>query len=452
MVQLRNRVVIAGTHSGVGKTTIATGVMAALRQRGMSVASAKVGPDYIDPSYHHVATGKPGRNLDAWMSGADSIGPLAARAADGADILVIEGVMGLFDGAVDGTPSSSSDIAELLAAPVVLVVDGSAMSSSVAALVQGFRDYRDATNVAGVILNRVNSEAHKELLTEALAAISVPVFGCIPSQEELAWRDRHLGLVPVAEEPVQVRQSVEQLAAVVSQHCDLEALVAVAAQASEAHHRSVHLGSRESISAPPRVAVAAGRAFTFVYDDNMEVLRAVGAELLPFDPLVDEQLPANIDGLLVGGGFPEVFSRDLSANHRLRADVNAQISAGLVTWVECGGLLWLCDSVDDQPMVGAIPSKGTMGERVRLGYRHARHLIDNPVGRAGTIVRGHEFHYSTIEPAGEALELSSRFVSRRDGYASPTVLATYLHQHMGDHPQPMINFVETCAASTVGKT
>lgn len=435
------RLVVAGTHSGVGKTTIATGLMAALRARGTNVASAKVGPDFIDPGFHAIATGNPPRNLDAWICGADAIPSLAARAGTDADILIVEGVMGLYDGAVDGVPSSTADIAGLLDAPVVLVVDGSAMSASIAALVRGYRDHDPSLTLAGVILNRVSSEGHRLLLTEALDAIGVAVLGCIGRDEALTWRDRHLGLVPVEEHPDQVAASIARLAEVVAAGCDLDALMRVAQSAPTMHAEPVTLPRRVG---HVRVAVAGGPAFTFMYRDNLEALLAAGADLYPFDPLYDERLPADIDGLVIGGGFPEVFASRLAQNRALLADVRSAVSGGIVTWAECGGLLWLAESLDGRALAGVVPADGEMTDRLTIGYRQATVRGDNPLAQAGTVLRGHEFHYSRLEPGGDALQLTSRFGDRLDGYASPTLLATYLHQHLGADPTPAERFVRTC--------
>ncbi|MGI8492776.1 MAG: cobyrinate a,c-diamide synthase, partial [Acidimicrobiales bacterium] len=234
---LGSRLVIGGTHSGVGKTTVATGLMAALRRAGHRPAGAKVGPDFIDPGYHSLATGRPPRNLDPWLCGPDAMAPLAARAADGADLLVIEGVMGLFDGAGDGTTSSTADLARLLDAPVVLVVDASAMSTSAAALVHGYRTWDPAVRVAGVILNRVGSPTHEALLREALADSDVEVVGALPRDDRLTWRDRHLGLVPVVESPEAVEASIEVLAELIAEHVDLQAIVGLAS--ASPRHRAV---------------------------------------------------------------------------------------------------------------------------------------------------------------------------------------------------------------------
>ncbi len=442
MSLLTDRLIVAGTHSGVGKTTVATGLMAAFSNRGVQVGSAKVGPDFIDPSFHQVATGRPGRNLDPWISGADSIGPLAGRAAEGVDMLVVEGVMGLFDGAVDGSLSSTADVAEMLNAPIILVVDGSSMSASVAALVRGFRDHRPSLHLAGVVLNRVGSPVHQQLLTEALHEIGVDVLGCLPRRSDLVWRDRHLGLVPVAENRGEVTESIQRLADVIEQHCDLTKIQKIAADVASRHHRPVRLSNPADPSV--NVAVAAGPAFTFMYHDNIEALSAAGANLVSFDPLVDEQLPSDCAGLVVGGGFPEVYADRLSGNVELLADVRRRLNDGLVAWVECGGLLWLSNGVDGNQMVDAVKTTAAMTSKLTLGYREATVQTGNPLAPAGATLRGHEFHYSTTTPTGDALTLTSRFASRQEGFATPTLLATYLHQHLGDHPEPAKRFVDTC--------
>jgi cobyrinic acid a,c-diamide synthase len=435
------RLVVAGTHSGVGKTTVATGLLAALRRRGHRPAAAKVGPDFIDPGYHALACGRPPRNLDAWLCGADAMAPLAARAASGADLLIIEGVMGLFDGAADGTASSTADVARILGAPVVLVVDGGAISGSVAALVHGFRTFDPTIQVAGVVLNRVGSDTHEALLRDALEPSGVPVLGVLRRDDRLTWRDRHLGLVPVAEEPGAVGGALDRLADAVIGGVDLDAIVTVASSAPP-------LGAAE-VATPPRgppfrVGVAAGRAFTFTYTDTLDALAAAGAELVPFDPLRQSRLPERIDGLLIGGGFPEVYGAELSANRELLADVGRRVTAGLTTWAECGGLLLLCRSLDGHPMAGVIDAVGQLTDRLTLGYRRARSRRASPIGPAGTELRGHEFHYSSLAPRGRALELTDRWGRVDDGWATPTLLATYLHHHPGGDPAAIGRFAAAC--------
>ena len=433
MAHLGPRLVVAGTSSGVGKTTVATGLMAALRARGLSVAAAKVGPDFIDPGYHAVATGRPGRNLDAWMCGVDAVGPLAGRAGAGADVLVVEGVMGLFDGSGDpaGPAASTAEVAGLLGAPILLVVDAAAVGASVAATVHGFATFDAAVAVAGVILNRVGSDGHEALLREALAPLGVPVLGALRRGSDYTWRDRHLGLVPVVEQPEAVRRAVAALGVAIARDCDVDAVLALARAAPAAVVADPPAARHQGRA---KVAVAAGPAFSFTYPDNLELLAEAGAELVPFDPLADDRLPDGATGLYAGGGFPEVFAAGLAANRPLLADVRAKVDDGLVTWAECGGLLWLSRSLDDHPLAGVVPATGRMTDRLTLGYRRARLRVPSPVGPAGTELRGHEFHYSRLDPPGDALDWSGRTATGCAGYASPTLLASYLHLHLAADP------------------
>jgi cobyrinic acid a,c-diamide synthase len=444
MAALGPRLVVAGTHSGVGKTTVATGLVAALRAAGHRPATAKVGPDFIDPGYHALASGRPPRNLDAWLCGPDAIRPLAARAAGGADLLLVEGVMGLFDGAADGRASSTADVARLLGAPVVLVVDASAMAGSVAAVVHGFATLDPEVGVAGVILNRVGSDGHETQLREALAPLGLPVLGALRRDDRLTWRDRHLGLVPVAEHPDEVRRALAALGAAVAERVDLAAVARLAAAAPpEPVAGPVPLPPR---GPPVRVAVAGGPAFTFTYADTVDALAAGGAEVVPFDPLRDPALPEAVDGLVVGGGFPETFAADLAANRPLLVDAGARVRAGLATWAECGGLLWLARELDGHAMAGVVPAVARMTDRLTLGYREVTARVDTPVGPAGTTFTGHEFHYSRLEPGGDALALASRFGRGREGFATPRLLATYVHHHPGGDPAAVSAFLAACRA------
>lgn len=443
MSALPPRLVIAGTHSGVGKTTVATGLMAALRRRGHRVGAAKVGPDFIDPGYHSVAAGRPSRNLDAWMSGPDAIGGLALRAAEGADILVTEGVMGLFDGADDGSPSSTADVAVLLGAPVLLVVDASAMSRSVAAVVHGFASIDDRVHVAGVVLNRVGSEAHRATLIDALEPLGIPVVGTLLRDDALAWRDRHLGLVPVAEQRRGVIESIDRLAAVVERSCDLEAIERVARSAEPRSPRPLTPARRVGSA---RIAVASGPAFSFQYADNIEALEQAGAEVVPFDPLTEPALPDGVKALVAGGGFPEVYAAELADNHSLLADVGRRVVQGLVVWAECGGLLWLADELDDRPMAGVVGTTARMTDRLTLGYRTATVHADSPLGRAGTELRGHEFHYSMCEPDGDAMTLVGRRGTSTGGFVTPRSIASYLHIHLASRPDVAEHFVSVAGS------
>ena len=450
--ELGPRLVVAGTHSGVGKTTVATGLLAALRRAGHRPAAAKVGPDFIDPGYHALACGRPPRNLDAWLCGPGAVAPLAARAGDGADLLVVEGVMGLFDGSADGIPSSTADVARLLDAPVVLVVDAKAMSGSVAALASGYAAFDPRIRVAGIVLNRVGSDGHETLLREALAPLGLPVLGALRTDDRLTWRDRHLGLVPVAEQPEAVGAALDRLAAAVAERVDLEAVVALARTAPARPTDGVVLPAPVAPTGHTvRVAVAAGAAFTFTYADTLDALAAAGLEVVPFDPAHDRALPDDVHGLVAGGGFPEVHATGLAANAPLLADARRRIAGGLPTWAECGGLLWLCRSLDGAPLVGAVPADARMTDRLTLGYRTATATVRSPLGAAGAGLRGHEFRYSTVEPPGGALRLASRWGERGDGFATPTLLATYLHVHPGGDPAPVVAFARACVRAAAGR-
>jgi cobyrinic acid a,c-diamide synthase len=437
--------VVAGTHSGVGKTTVATGLMAALAARGVRVSSAKIGPDFIDPSYHAVATGRPGRSLDEWLSGDDLLPSLAGAAADGTEILVVEGVMGLFDGSGQpGCDGSTAAVAGLLDAPVVLVVDASAMSGSVAAVVLGFRDLERGLRLAGVVLNRVGGAGHAALLREALDPLGVAVLGVLYHDDELVWRERHLGLVPVAEHPGEVRAAVARLGATIERSCNVDGLLAAARAAPT---RWVAPPPSASPVGAVRVALAAGPAFSFTYPENLTLLAEAGAELLPFDPLSARSIPDGCEGLYAGGGFPEVFAGALADNRPLIDDVRRHLDRGMAAWAECGGLLWLSRSLDGVAMVGAVPADARMTERLTIGYRTAVTTAVSPVGPRGTALRGHEFHRSVVEPAGDALTLEGRFGVGSGGFATRTLFASYLHQHLSAAPEIAERFVAAARRS-----
>ncbi|MFG2493235.1 cobyrinate a,c-diamide synthase [Streptomyces caniferus] len=458
------RLVIAAPSSGAGKTTVATGLMAAFAEAGLVVSPHKVGPDYIDPGYHSLATGRPGRNLDAYLCGPDRIAPLFLHGAAGADLALVEGVMGLFDGASGkGELSSTAQVAKLLRAPVVLVVDASSQSRSVAALVHGFASWDPEVRLAGVILNKVGSDRHEELLREAMDSSGVPVLGALHRDGRAGTPSRHLGLVPVAERRADAVESVGELAARVRAGCDLEALLALARTVPElpdapwdpaaelASAAGAGTGTGAGVSAPerPLIAVAGGAAFTFSYAEHAELLAAAGAEVVPFDPLRDEQLPPGTQGLVIGGGFPEMYAPDLSANAPLRAAVAALAASGAPVSAECAGLLYLSRSLDGKPMCGVLPAESRMTERLTLGYREAVALRDNALAAAGTRVRGHEFHRTVLEPgAGADPAWGLTHPERRvEGFVSGGVHASYLHVHWAAEPSLAGRLVASAAAA-----
>ncbi|WP_326801925.1 cobyrinate a,c-diamide synthase [Streptomyces sp. NBC_01788] len=453
------RLVVAAPSSGSGKTTVATGLMATLARRGLSVSPHKVGPDYIDPGYHALATGRVGRNLDAYLCGPELIGPLFLHGARGCDIAVVEGVMGLYDGAAgEGELASTAQVAKLLRAPVVLVVDASSQSRSVAALVHGFVTWDPEVRIGGVILNKVASDRHEALLREALDSVGVPVLGVLRRVEQVETPSRHLGLVPVAERRAAAVDAVAAMAAQVFAGCDLEALVALArgagALSCEAWDAAEVLpstgdgGHRER----PRVAVAGGSAFTFSYAEHAELLHAAGAEVVPFDPLRDERLPEGTRGLVVGGGFPEVYAAELSANEPLREAVAGLALGGAPVAAECAGLLYLCRELDGRPMCGVLDASARMTGRLTLGYRDAVAVSDSVLAGAGERMRGHEFHRTAVEPGsgtGTAAPAWGVLVPERrvEGFVQRNVHASYLHTHWAAAPGVARRFVERCRTS-----
>lgn len=446
------RVVIAAPGSGHGKTSIATGLLAALRARGMTVSPHKVGPDYIDPSYHAMASGRPGRNLDPWQVGEEMIAPLFVHGATTptvADIAVIEGVMGLFDGAHKlGGFASTAHVATLLQAPVVLVVDCSGVGRSVAALVHGFLTYDPAVRIGGVILNRVGTDRHREILVEALDGVGVPVLGCVGRQAALGVPSRHLGLVPAAEREAEATNTVAALGDAVTAGVDLEEVVRVARSAPELA-TSPAIGSSGDMTGgePVRIAVAGGAAFTFGYAEQAELLATAGAEVVPFDPLHDEELPEATSGIVIGGGFPEVHAAELSDNVRLRDAVGAAARSGIPITAECAGLLYLARSVDGHPMCGVLDTDAVMTPRLRLGYREAVTAQDSVVVGAGTRVRGHEFHRTECTPAAghnPAWRWRGPDGPVEDGFVTRNVHASYLHLHWSGVPGAAERFVAAC--------
>jgi cobyrinic acid a,c-diamide synthase len=463
------RLVIAAPMSGSGKTTITAGLIAALAARGLRVAPFKCGPDYIDPSYHALAAGRPCANLDAWMIPPEQIAGVLSRRAAAADLALIEGVMGLFDGyAGDDDTGSTAHIARLTGSPVVIVLDVRAMARTAAALVRGLRDFEPQVNVAGVILTRVRSPRHAALVTQAIEqAAGLPVLGCFQRDEAITLPERHLGLVPTAE-PGRWQEWLGQVRARIEASVDLDRLVALARLAPPldakwpgADAPTIRQDEAEALSSSPRrpvIAVARDEAFSFLYEDNLDLLRAAGAELAFFSPIRDNTLPAGTRAIYLCGGFPELYAAQLSANAGLLAAIRAA-AADLPIYAECGGLMYLTEAVAEPqggsyPMVGALPGRSVMTPRLTLGYRTVRALDDSWLWRAGETLRGHEFHYSTCEelPAATphlyALQPDTlRPESRVEGARVGNVLASYVHLHFLAMPELARRFVGAARAA-----
>jgi cobyrinic acid a,c-diamide synthase len=461
------RLVVAAPASGCGKTTVACGLMAALRARGLAVSGHKVGPDYIDPGYHALATGRPPRNLDPFLCGEDLIAPLFLHGAAGAELAVVEGVMGLFDGADPATVpgqepgfGSTAHVARLLGAPVVLVVDAARAGRSVAALAAGFAAFDRRISVAGVILNRVASDRHDRLLRDALAGSGITVYGAIRRTEGIVTPSRHLGLIPVAERAAVAGQAIAATGDLIAGSCDLDALLALARRAPDLPGppwdpavalSAVPAGSHHVPAASPPVpvvAVAGGAAFTFGYTEQCELLEAAGARVASFDPLRDEDLPEGTTGLILGGGFPEVHAAELSANERLRSRVATLARQGTPLAAECAGLLYLAQTLDGRPMCGVLDLRATMTGQLTLGYRHAVAVHDSVLAQAGDRVRGHEFHRTTVVPASGA-RAAWRFGSGElEGHLTASGVASYLHTHWAGHPAMAARFAAACRPAT----
>ena len=471
--------VIAGTHSGVGKTSISIALMTALRRRGLCVQPFKVGPDFIDPTLHTLAAGRVSRNLDGWMLTEETNAAVFAQASQTADITVIEGVMGLFDGREALTEAgSTAEMAKLLGVPVVLIIDASAMARSAAALVRGYEGFDEALDVAGVIFNRVAGEGHFAYLREAVeATCRARVLGWLPVDEKIRLPERHLGLMMADEVLDEAR--LDALAAWLEKGLDINALIDLAGQRSRAamietrSASSVQTGdARESGGAlsdvdktkreervamrnRPRIGVARDRAFCFYYQDNLDLLASFGAHIVDFSPIFDLRLPDLLDGLYFGGGYPELHAAALAANETMRADVAHFVHSDKPVYAECGGLMYLTEAIIDtegesHTMVGVFPTRARMQPRLAaLGYAEVVATDDEGWLRRGEQARGHEFRYSVIDEMPgqihQRYQVSTKAGERQEGFAVGAALASYVHLHFGSCPQFAARFVAACA-------
>ncbi len=461
-------IILAGDRSGTGKTTLTLALLAALKQRDSpgrlrhrTVQSFKVGPDYIDPMFHATITGRPCYSLDPVLTSESYVQQSFHTHCTAVDDVVIEGVMGLFDGAtgVDDT-ASTAHIARLLNLPVLLVVDCGRMSRSLAALVQGYRDFDARVNVVGVVLNRVGSDRHLQLLRDALAAINMPIFGVFRREKAIQLPDRHLGLVPTGE--IEGFEKIADRLAVLGERCfDWEKLERLLLADGKIANRKEEDGEKGRKGDKVRIAIAHDKAFNFYYPDNFETLEAQGAELVYWSPLKGSSLP-DVSGLYFGGGFPEVFAADLSANERMMAAIRQAVQQGMPTYAECGGLMYLSNSIIDfdgytWPMVGVIPQTVKMGGQLVLGYREAIAIADSPLLTQSQTVIGHEFHRSSIvEPLTQPVYKTRRYWgeagnSQLEGYYLPHLHASYTHLHWGHRPDIAQRFVQQCATYATQK-
>ena len=446
---------IAGTHSGCGKTTVTLAIMAALARRGVRVQPFKCGPDFIDPSLHQMVTGRISRNLDVRMCGAPFVRQTFAKHSPSLGCAVVEGVMGLFDGG----EGSAATLAKTLDLPVILVVDVRSAAESVAAVVKGFATLDPSLKLAGVICNRVGSDKHLEMVAGAIQThCEVPIIGFLPRREEVSIPSRHLGLHMGEEHPL-AGEGLEQLAALAEQHLDLDLLLRIAGEqqalplADDTAFGPIF--AADSGQEKVRIGVARDAAFCFYYEDNFDLLRAAGADLIFFSPLEDNALPPGLQGLYLGGGYPELYAHRLSTNQSMKDQIRTFAEAGQPIYAECGGFMYLCQNIIDLeeasfPMIGLFPFHTRMQPRLRsLGYRQPVVVHDCLMGPAGTVLHGHEFHYSAIEEGHPQIASVFRLADGRpEGYSLNNTLAGYTHLHWGRTPEVAAHFVQACRPST----
>lgn len=449
------RIIIAGTQSGVGKTTIVTGLLAAIKQQGLNVQSYKVGPDYIDPGYHQLASGKVAHNLDTWLVPTDKVVPIFAKTAAGNDLVIVEGVMGLYDGGRQGV-SSTAAIAKLLKAPVILVIDAKSMGESAAAIALGYKMYDQDVNLAGVIINRLGSMTHQQMVTEALERIGIPVLGCIYRNQALTMPERHLGLTPVTEH--NAHDMIADLCMQISKQVDIEKIISIGNNAPELCISTDHSNTALPLEPIVRIGVAQDEAFSFYYPESLDVLLKMGAEIVPFSPINDKKLP-RVDGLLFGGGFPEMFVDQLADNSSMRQSIYDAHTAGMPIYAECGGFMYLTKKIIDfdgkeYEMTGAIPASCSMQSKLQtVGYVEATALADNVLCAAGDRIRGHEFHFSLMNNEDSSIPFPWAFEFKKartgavypGGYAHGNLLASYLHMHFAGNEQAAGRFINKCS-------
>ena len=448
-------IIIAAPVSGSGKTTVTIGIMTCLRRRGLQVAPFKVGPDFIDPGYHRLVTGQPSLNLDGWICPAETVREIFARHSANADIAVIEGVMGLFDGiGGNSDEGSTAQIARLTRSTVFLVVNAKGFARSIAAMIKGFAEFDPEVRIGGVILNNVSSENHGRILREAIeSSLPIPIIGTIMRDSRLHIPSRHLGLM-TAEENELTAQYLDHLARVIRNSVDMGMLWAIAGAGDLLDLQQ----EKEAPFSDVTIAVARDRAFCFVYESNLQLFRKSGAKVIEFSPLADASLPEGISGIYLPGGYPEAYADELSANSSMKKEIRGAIESGMPVYAECGGFIYLTagvavkgeDGVSLKEFAGIFPVATTMlKKRKALGYREIKLRADSILGRKGAIARGHEFHYSeTEEMPGEIERLYQ--VSKREndlgteGYIYKNCLASYIHLHFCSNPGMAETFVESC--------
>jgi cobyrinic acid a,c-diamide synthase len=448
-----NGLLIAGTASGVGKTTVALAIMGALRRRGLAVQPFKCGPDFLDTGHHTRICGRSARNLDTWMLSIEANRSVLRNAARGADVIVAEGMMGLFDGKSGNTEiGSSAEIAKLLKLPVVLVVDAAKSARSVAAVVLGFEMFDADLRLAGVILNRVAGERHYEMLREAIeSSCNTKIFGWLPVEPAISIPERHLGLQGAEEQDAKTQESaIDAFAALAEKQLDLDGLLQLECGLEMAGAEPTRVRASASVDVV-RVGVPSDHAFSFYYEDNLDLLREQGAEIVWFSPMTDSSLPPRLDGLYLGGGYPELHAHKLSSNRQMLEQVRSFAASGRPVYAECGGMLYLSESLNvdgkSYAMAGVLPLSIEMTDKlVQFGYVTVELTEDCLLGRKGTVVRGHSFHHTRIASRGDVttnyhLQYSMSGKEELEGFRQGNVLASYIHLHFRATPAVAENFV-----------
>jgi len=479
---MNKKIVIAGSRSGVGKTTISLGLMAALKKRGLKVQPFKVGPDYIDPGFHTLICSRNSYNLDSYFLGTAGVKEVFSKNSKQADISIIEGVMGLFDGKGKNSTSSTAEIAKIIKAPVILIIDARKVAQSAAAVVYGYKNYDQKLNLKGVIINNISSPHHFKLLKEAIKAkmADLVVLGYLPKNQNLELPERHLGLVPVSESS-ELKAYSQKLVKVMEKYIDIEQLIEISQVESEdlfkdnlaaksikkdmnkdnklknkniSRAKKVKVNSfsknfKEKIeSANIKIGIASDQAFNFYYQTNLDLLKAAGAQIVKFSPLTDSRLP-EVDAVYLGGGFPESFLRELAANRGFKSDFKEKVKEGLPVYAECGGLMYFCNQIKDfegreYQMLDLIPAEIEMTSKLQeMGYQEVEASADNLLFKKGEKARGHVFHYSRISEIDQNVKKSYNYRNKEEGYSSlDNILASYIHLHFASNLQIVKNYLE----------
>lgn len=430
---------IAGTHSGCGKTTVCLGIMSFLKKKGFKVQGFKVGPDFIDPGYHRKITGRASHNLDGWMINEDYNRKIFFKYSEDADIAIVEGVMGLYD----GKESSSASIAKLLNLPVILIVDASSMGESASAIVLGYKAFDPEVNIIGVIFNRIGSKRHKEIIEDAIRRLEgIEVFGFLFRKDDLFIPSRHLGLITAEE----INLNIEKLSEWIEEGVDIEKILK-----RTASYRIKRVEQDLEVQKKVKIGIAKDKAFCFYYEENLRILKKNGAELIEFSPLKDERIPVDIDGIIIGGGYPELYSKELAQNRSLMEQIKSFSERGGPVYAECGGFMYLMESITDregkkEKMVGIFPFGCSLRKKLReLGYRKIRIKKDSILGPSGTEAKGHEFHYSEIIGSLNVETIYDVLGSRKkEGFKKGNTIGSYIHLHFASNPEIAKNFIDCC--------